>query len=227
MYRTTLARKLFCPKSTNQLCLHTNMGHQSLDCTISLVCDCFFWPHIQSDIEHYVTKSCCDTRAPLTNIVTMQPFDWVSIDFLHLDQCMGVWVVIVDHFACFAQAYATSSKSGKTTAKGVNLKTSSVTDHHSRTTPYHPMGNGQVERMNRPLLQMLKTVNDTEIKLEVTFQQFSVCLQLHKEWGDWLCTIFPSLCKITKASCWHAVWAAAQVKWDNVEKRHGGICHCK
>uniref|UniRef100_A0A8C5GZV1 Gypsy retrotransposon integrase-like protein 1 n=1 Tax=Gouania willdenowi TaxID=441366 RepID=A0A8C5GZV1_GOUWI len=127
-------------------------------------------------------------RAPLENIVTSRPLELVCIDFWCAEDSRNKSVdvlVITDHFTRMAQAFPCKDQTAKQVAKvlwnryfcvfgfperihsdqGPNfeshliselLKVSGVKKSH--TTPYHPMGNGSVERFNRTLGGMIRAL---------------------------------------------------------------------
>ncbi len=109
--------------------LHGKMGHLGADRVLELARARFYWPHMQKDVEFYIAHKCrClkqkvpsyHSKAPLQPITTTAPFQLVSLDFVHLEKSSGGYeyiLVVMDHFARYAQAYATRNKSAKTVAE--------------------------------------------------------------------------------------------------------------
>ena len=122
--------------------------------------------------------------AELVNITSIAPMELVCIDYMPLETSKGGFEDITDHFKRYAQAIPTKSQMARTTArvlfdhffahygfpsklhsdKAQNFE-SKVIQHlckvagikKTRTTPYHPIGNAQAERLNQTLLRMLGT----------------------------------------------------------------------
>ena len=132
--------------------------------------------------------------APLVPIVSTSPMELVCIDYLKLERSAGGYenvLVITDHFTRYAQAFPTLNQTAKTTARvlfekfivhygfperlhsdqGRNFESQIIQQlcnlagvEKSRTTPYHPSGNGMCERFNRTLLHMLGTLPEKDKK---------------------------------------------------------------
>ena len=137
-------------------------------------------------------KTRVPSSAKLVTVDSTYPMDLVCMDFLSLEMISGGYeniLVITDHFTRFAQAIPSRNQTAKTTARllfdnfvchygfpsrlhsdqGRYFESEVIKElcsianlEKSRTTPYHPMGNGMPERFNRTLLNMLGTLEDDQ-----------------------------------------------------------------
>ena len=130
--------------------------------------------------------------APLQPILVSQPLELVHLDYLTLEPSKGNIenvLVITDHFTRYALAYASKTQTAQATARilwdnfichygfpeqfisdqGRNFELDLIQElckiagvKKLHTTPYHPQSNGQCERFNSTLCNMLDTLSDEE-----------------------------------------------------------------
>ena len=129
-----------------------------------------------------------EARAPLENIITTEPLELVCIDFWCAEDAKNRSLdvlVVTDHFTKMANAFLCPNQTAKAVAhqlwhnffcvygfpkrihsdRGANFESALIADllrlagvQKSHTTPYHPMGNGSCERMNRTLGNMIRAL---------------------------------------------------------------------
>ena len=130
--------------------------------------------------------------APLQPIHVTQPLELVHMDYLSLEPSKGNIenvLVITDHFTRYALAYPSKTQTAQATARilwdnfichygfpekfisdqGRNFESDLIKELCKKagvkklhTTPYHPQGNGQCERFNSTLCNMLGTLSEEE-----------------------------------------------------------------
>ena len=206
LVRRTLKKvQIVLPKEYHDMVyleLHEKMGHLGVEKVTELAQKRFYWPAMRKDIKVFIQKCRCvlskapnvKEKAKLVPIEATSPFEMVSVDFLHLDECKNKFqyiMVVIDHFTRYCQLYATKSKKGTAAAdklfnefiphygcparvhhdQGGEFTSEMWKELHrfmgiksSNTTPYHPQGDGQVERCNRTILNMLRSLTANQKK---------------------------------------------------------------
>ena len=84
------------------------VSHLGLKCMLNLMCDCFFWPWMATQVKEHVERcyQCATFKAkqkwaPIENIVVTHPLELVHIDYLCLKPGKGKEenvLVVMDHF---------------------------------------------------------------------------------------------------------------------------------
>ena len=156
-------------------------------------------------------------KAPLKNIMATHPLELVHLDYLCLEPGKGLEenvLVVTDHFTRYAQAYVTKTQTAQMTAKtlwdkfivhyglpkkilmdqGHNFESQLVADlcklmgtQKVWTSPYHLQTNGQCERFNSTLINMLGMLpKEKKSEWKITLECWSMHTTVPKTqpWGS-------------------------------------------
>ena len=153
-------------------------------CTDCIPCQAFFSQKTADPIKH--------------SELPKQPFDEISVDFCGLYTSGHSYMVIVDDHSRFPVVEKLSNLTAKTviarleklfsiwgictecrTDNGPPWNSDAMRDfaahmgfRHRKATPYHPMGNSQVENFMKPLEKAVKTTVAAGLNYENELQKF-------------------------------------------------------
>ena len=176
---------------------HCSVGHQGCDRTLSLMKERFWWLGMSQALLRAIANCgrCIQYEAkgqlpPMQPIICTEPIELIHIDYVGMEVTVATdkkpvvknVLVVVDHFACYVQAFVTKNHTARTMArvlynnyfsifgfpqclmldqetefcgKVIAAMCSLLGVEKIRTTPYHPQTNGSAERVHQTLQRMI------------------------------------------------------------------------